>query len=104
MMIGGKTLCKRCAFTGYRPGKMPWGFDERDGRCLEFKFRLREALEYLIGLGYADFMSGGAQGFDLIAAELVLSLREKYPWIRLIMVLPFEGQADRWDEDQRLRP
>jgi len=100
---GRQRLCKACAFTGYRPSKMPWGFDERDARCMEFKFRLREALEYLVGKGYVDFLSGGALGFDQMAAEMVLSLREKYPWVRLIMVLPFDGQADRWSEEQRRR-
>jgi len=96
-------ICKACAFTGYRPSKLPWGYDEHDARCMEFKFRLRESLEYLIGKGYVDFLSGGALGFDLMAAEMVLSLREKYPWIRLVMVIPFDGQADRWTEDQRRR-
>jgi uncharacterized phage-like protein YoqJ len=103
VISGGKHICKVCAFTGYRPSKLPWGYDEGDARCMDFKFRLRESLEYLIGRGYADFLSGGALGFDLMAAELVLSLREKYPWIRLIMVIPFDGQADRWSEEQRRR-
>ena len=98
-----KSICKTCAFTGYRPSKMPWGYDETDARCVEFRFRLREALEYLIGQGYTDFMSGGALGFDQMAAEIVLSLREKYPWVRLIMVIPFDGQADKWSREQRGR-
>ena len=98
-----KSICKTCAFTGYRPSKMPWGYDETDARCVEFRFRLRDALEYLIGQGYADFMSGGALGFDQMAAEMVLSLREKYPWVRLIMVIPFDGQADKWSREQRGR-
>lgn len=99
----GDKACRACAFTGYRPQKLPWGSDERDVRCLEFKFRLRESLEYLIGQGYVDFLSGVALGFDMIASEIVLSLREKYPWIRLIVVIPFDGQADRWTEVQRRR-
>ena len=82
---------------------MPWGYDEKAATCSEFKFRLREALEYLIGHGYKDFMSGGALGFDQMAARIVLSLREKYPWIRLIMVIPFDGQADKWSREQRGR-
>ena len=102
-MANNRRTCKCCAFAGYRPAKMPWGYDERDARCAEFRFRLRESLEYLIGRGYVDFMSGGALGFDLMAAEMVLSLREKYPWIRLIMVIPFDGQADKWTEEQRRR-
>lgn len=98
-----KSICKTCAFTGYKPSKMPWGYDETDALCVEFRFRLREALEYLIGQGYTDFMSGGALGFDQMAAEMVLSLREKYPWVRLIMVIPFDGQADKWSQEQRER-
>lgn len=98
-----KSICKTCAFTGYRPSKMPWGYDETDARCVEFRFRLREALEYLIGQGYTDFLSGGALGFDQMAAEIVLSLREKYPWVRLVMVIPFDGQADKWSREQRGR-
>ena len=82
---------------------MPWGYDETDARCVEFRFRLREALEYLIGQGYTDFMSGGALGFDQMAAQIELSLREKYPWIRLIMVIPFDGQADKCSREQRGR-
>ena len=72
------TVFKACAFTGHRPSKLPWDYDEKAATCMEFKFRLREALEYLIGKGYVDFLSGGALRFDLIAAEMVLSLREKY--------------------------
>jgi uncharacterized phage-like protein YoqJ len=98
-----KSICKICAFTGYRPSKMPWGYNETDARCVEFRFRLLEALEYLIGQGYTDFLSGGALGFYQMAAEIVLSLREKYPWVRLIMVIPFDGQADKWSQEQRER-
>ena len=98
-----QSICKRCAFTGYRPSKMPWGYDETDARCAEFRFRLRESLEYLIGKGYVDFLSGGALGFDQMAARIVLSLREKYPWVRLIMVIPFDGQADRWEPEYQAR-
>ena len=98
-----KSICKTCTFTGYRPSKMPWGYDETDARCVEFRFRLREALEYLIGQGYTDFLSGGALGFDQMAAEMMLSLRERYPWVRLIMVIPFDGQADKWSREQRGR-
>ena len=57
---------KSCAFAGHRPEKMPWGKDENSPAGIEFKFRLREALEYLIGRGYTDFLSGGSRGFDLM--------------------------------------
>ena len=89
----------RCAFTGYRPQKMPFGFDETDPRCVDFKSRLQDSIEALIGEGYAHFISGGAMGMDIFAAEIVLSLKEKYPWIILEMVSPFDGQADKWSAE-----
>ena len=88
----------RCAFTGYRPQKMPFGFNELDPRCLEFKNRLRDTIEMLIWEGYTHFLSGGALGMDMYAAETVLELRQKYPWIGLEMVIPYDSQADRWEE------
>ena len=66
----------RCAFTGYRPQKMPFGLDESDPRCVDFKARLRETIEGLIGQRYAHFISGGAMGMDTYAAEIVLELKE----------------------------
>lgn len=26
-----------CAFTGHRPSKLPWKYDENDKRCIELK-------------------------------------------------------------------
>ena len=82
---------------------MPFGYDEADPRCIEFKARLRDTMETLIAEGYAHFISGGAQGMDLFAAEAVLELQEKYPWIILEMVSPFDAQADRWNDEYRMR-
>lgn len=94
---------RRCAFTGYRPQKMPFGYDENDPRCVSFKARLRETIESLIAEGYAHFLSGGALGMDQFAAEIVVELKEKYPWIVLEMVSPFDGQAAKWPIGSRLR-
>ncbi len=92
----GKPSYKRCAFTGYRPQKMPFGFNESDPRCIEFKARLRDTIENLIGHGYAHFISGGALGMDMFAAEAVLDLKRDYPWIILEMAIPFEAQPSKW--------
>lgn len=94
---------KTVAFTGHRPEKLPWGSDEASSDALLYKFRLREALEYLIGKGYVNFMSGAARGFDTMAAEMVLSLREIYPWVKLIVVLPCADQSARWKDEDRVR-
>lgn len=87
---------RRVAFTGYRPQKMPFGFNENDPRCIDFKKRLHDTIESLIWQGYRHFISGGALGMDMYAAEIVLELKKDYPEILLEMVSPFDDQAAKW--------
>lgn len=94
---------RRCAFTGYRPAKLPFGYDEECPLALDFRKRLRETIEILILQGYRHFISGGAQGMDIMAAETVLDLQKRYPDVTLEMAIPFEGQAGRWPESYRAR-
>lgn len=94
---------KRVAFTGHRPQKLPFGFDETDRRCLLFKARLAETIEGLYEEGYRHFISGGALGFDTFAAEAVLKLKHVYPDMILEMVSPFDAQADKWTFENRMR-
>ena len=64
---------------------------------------LEKELCKLIKDGYCYFGSGGALGFDTIAALTVIHLRENYPHIKLILVLPHEAQAKCWSyEDQEI--
>ena len=86
---------KRCAFTGYRPQKMPFGFNESDPRCIDFKRRVKDAIQSLYEQGYRHFISGGALGMDMFAAEAVLELRAQHPDMILEMVSPFDDQAAR---------
>ena len=94
---------RRVAFTGYRPQKMPFGFDEADPRCIDFKKRLHDTIESLIWQGYQHFISGGAMGMDMFAAETVLELKKKYPEILLEMVSPFDAQSAKWAPEYQWR-
>ena len=94
---------KRCAFTGYRPQKMPWGENENCPECVEYKALLAEKIEQLIEQGYGHFVSGGAMGMDTWAAEAVMKLKEKHSWILLEMVSPFDDQAKSWTAEYRQR-
>lgn len=64
---------------------------------------LRELLRRLYGDGFRSFFSGMAVGFDLAAAEAVLELKAEFPDVRLVCVLPFEGQERRFPETARTR-
>ena len=67
-----------CAFTGHRPGKLPWGEDESDLRCIALKAKLRAAVESAIHEGMEHFICGMAEGCDLYFAETVLALKSTY--------------------------
>ena len=60
--------------------------------------RLEKAVIEAIEQGYRYFGCGGALGFDTLAAQTVLRLREIYPEIRLILVLPCRDQTRGWKQ------
>ena len=81
-----RTAC----FTGHR--ELP------TERISEISKRLEDTLVTLIEQGYCYFGAGGALGFDTLAAQAVLRLRERYPQIRLILVLPCLNQTRGWPQ------
>ena len=96
-------LDKSCAFTGHRPHKLPWRYNEVDSRCVALKIALREQITALVEAGITNFYSGGADGIDCWASLIVLELRKKNPVLKLHLILPHEGQADRWSEPAQER-
>ena len=84
---------KSCAFTGHRPKKFPWGYNETDTRCVALKQTLTREIVKLIEAGYTDFLSGMAEGADTWAAMVVLALKKENPALKLHCVLPCEGQG-----------
>ena len=62
------------------------------------KQQLLIELENLIEKGITYFGTGGALGFDTLAAQTVLSLKKEYPKIKLILVLPCKEQTRGWQE------
>lgn len=84
---------KTCCFTGHRqiPAEYLPAISEK----------LRNTLLSYIKCGYRYFGTGGALGFDTLAAQTILNLKQQYPTIRLILVLPCKDQSNRWrDEDK----
>ena len=87
---------KVCAFTGHRPSKLPWRYDETDSRCVALKAVLMEQITLLVEAGVTQFLSGMAEGTDVFCAEIILALREKNPAIKLHCILPCTAQAEKW--------
>lgn len=95
---------KSCAFTGHRPQKFPFGFNEADERCTALKDILRKQIIRLIEEEkVTHFISGMALGVDMYAAEIVLDLKKTYPGITLESAIPCKTQANKWNAAMRER-
>ena len=90
-MIREKTVC----FSGHRPYKLI-----TDGASPEKVLPMIQSMLYFeiteaIKDGFENFISGMAAGVDLWAARYVLSLRNRYPQIKLVCAVPYRGQGSK---------
>ena len=92
-----------CCFTGHRPEKLPWRYDEADPRCLSLKRRIAAAVEAAYEEGHRHFLCGMALGCDLYFCETVLALREGRPDVTVEAAVPCPTQADGWPEEEQAR-
>ncbi len=84
---------KTCCFTGHRvieAKKIPL---VKQALTAEITARIKE--------GYEIFVTGGAIGFDTLAADSVLELKKTYPHIKLQLVLPCKNQDIKWRYEQK---
>ena len=80
-----------CCFTGHR--QIP------EDQSLRICTILKQAIREITAIdGITTFYVGGALGFDTLAAMMVLEARKSFPHIRLVIVLPYANQADRWGD------
>lgn len=86
-------MSRVCSFTGHRV--IDEG--ERERIC----DLLRSAIKYAYADGCRDFMTGGALGFDTLAAQEVIKFRLLHRDVRLILCLPCMDQADAWSDRHR---
>ena len=77
-----------CCFTGHR--QLP------PEKQVEIAGRLERVIVSLYQRGIQYYGAGGARGFDCLAAQTVLRLRESYPDMKLILVLPCLTQTRGW--------
>ena len=92
-----------CCFTGHRPGKLPWRYNEADPRCLDLKRRISDAVEAAYDEGFRHFICGMARGCDFYFAEAVLALRRERPDVTLEAAIPCPTQSRSWPEEDRQR-
>lgn len=86
-------ISNRACFTGHRIIAKQ---DEAKLRC-----DLDSTLRTLISYGVNSFICGGAIGFDTLAARTVLRLKNDFPDIKLVLILPCKNQDAKWNQRQR---
>ena len=96
---------KSCAIIGHRPTRFKFKYNENDSRCKRLKKRLREQFVELYHQGIHRFLVGGALGVDQWSGEILLKLKlePEYKDIELVVVLPYQGHDERWDDRSRSR-
>ncbi len=91
--IGSNGMAKICSFTGHRiikPAHEP-----------HLSQLVARAIEYAYTEGCREFLSGGAVGFDTVAARAVIRFRLSHPDVRLVLILPCINQDEKWTVTQR---
>jgi uncharacterized phage-like protein YoqJ len=82
------------AFTGHRF----YNFSQKE----VIKGRLTQVMLGAYEHGIRNFISGFAIGIDLMAAQIVQSLKLSCPGMTLTAAIPFRGQADRFNVNDKM--
>ncbi len=85
---------KVCCFTGHRTLS--------DAEQIELTPVIDRYLLAMCEAGCTEFRTGGALGFDTLAAQRVLALREQYGQCKLHLILPCQGQENDWALQHRI--
>lgn len=94
-------IVKTCCFTGPRPKNYPWGRDKECEAKIEEKLKI--AVQEAVERGYRHFISGMSAGIDLLAAKIVLQLRDSMSKMEITLeaAIPFLFQSKRWKEETK---
>lgn len=92
-----------CTFTGYRPEKLPWKYNENSDRCTKLKKKIYDITDALYFAGIRHFICGMAKGCDIFFAEAILKLQMKYDDITLEAAIPCETQTKGWNKAEKER-
>ena len=81
-----------CAFTGHRRIE-----SRHVGRIDDL---LSRAIAYAYGEGCRTFVTGGALGFDTLAAKEIIRFRMSHCDVRFKIILPCKNQSEGWSDSQ----
>lgn len=80
-----------CFFSGHRI------LEKKEAQLM--KSLLREEILNKINQGVTRFIAGGAIGFDTLAAEQVIDIKQDYEDVKLVLYLPCKNHFARWNQN-----
>ncbi len=86
----------RCSLAGPRPPALKRPEDD-------IRVDLENAILEAVRRGYRTFVSGMDQGPEIWGAEIVIRLKDRFPELHLVAVIPFPGFDEEWPEGWRAR-
>ena len=84
---------KNCAFTGHR--SIPGSHEQNLSAILD------RAIFYAYEEGCRNFYTGGAIGFDTMAARKLISFRISHRDVKIIVAVPCKDQDAKWTDAQK---
>ena len=84
---------KSCCFTGHR--KLP------DSQRAAIMAKTEAEVRKLLSGGINRFLLGGAVGYDAEVAKLLFRLKNECRGIKVVLIYPFDGYTDRWNDAQK---
>ncbi len=87
-----------CCFTGHRD--LP---EKRSPEYASLLTALEQAVRDAIRCGCDRFLIGGAKGFDLLAGEWILALKQVDPSVSLAVYVPHHGQESAFSPEDKKR-
>ena len=82
-----------CSFTGHRQIK--------SAHLPELSGIVARAIEYAYSKGCRKFITGGALGFDTVAAREIIKFRMSHTDVSFVLFLPCLNQDEKWSDRQR---
>lgn len=86
-------MLRSCCVTGHR------GIPKDKHNFV--KLELERAIQQALIEGYRVFLTGFAQGVDILFAQCVIAQREKYPDLFLEAALPFAGRVKQLRTEEK---
>lgn len=90
-------------FTGHRPQRFKFRYNENDTECIKLKKQIEKVVDTMIDKGVTTFISGMALGVDMWGAEIVISKKRINKNIKLIAAVPCRGQENKWSQQYKGR-